>query len=117
MVRPVHLTIDRTGKWLFVANLQAGGVSVIPVEEDGSLGKIKELKFISGNGRTRLYFPSAPVCRSERKMASGSIAGTSAGVGKITVFRIDSEHGDLKETSMVKGKSGSEAETLCISSE
>ena len=23
---PVHLTIDRTGKWLFVANLQTGGV-------------------------------------------------------------------------------------------
>ena len=46
---PVHLTLDPTGKWLFVANLQTGGVSVIPVKEDGSLGHIKELKFISGN--------------------------------------------------------------------
>ena len=34
---PVHLTLDPTGKWLFVANLQTGGVSVIPVNEDGSL--------------------------------------------------------------------------------
>lgn len=27
---PVHLSLDRTGKWLFVANLQTGGVAVIP---------------------------------------------------------------------------------------
>ena len=40
---PVHLTLDPTEQWLFVANLQTGGISVIPVLEDGSLGHIKEL--------------------------------------------------------------------------
>ena len=47
---PVHLVLDRSGKWLYVVNLQTGAVSLIPVLKDGSLGKIKELYFISGNG-------------------------------------------------------------------
>ena len=42
---PVHLVLDRSGKWLYVANLQTGAVSLIPVLKDGSLGKIKELIF------------------------------------------------------------------------
>ena len=37
---PVHLILDPTEQWLFVANLQTGGVSVIPVNGDGSLGHI-----------------------------------------------------------------------------
>ena len=47
---PVHLVLDASGRWLFVANLQTGAVSLIPVKEDGSLDQIKELYFISGNG-------------------------------------------------------------------
>ena len=106
---PVHLTMDRTGKWLFVANLQTGGVSVIPVEEDGSLGKIKELKFISGNGGPGYISHPHQVCQDRSgKWLLVPSQGRLQGVGKITVFRIDSEHGNLKETSMVKGRSGSE---------
>ena len=47
---PVHLSLDKTGKWMFVANLQTGGISVIPVKEDGSLDQIHDLMFLSGNG-------------------------------------------------------------------
>jgi len=106
---PVHLTIDQTGKWLFVANLQTGGVSVIPIEEDGSLGKIKELKFISGNGGPGYISHPHQVCQDRsKKWLLVPSQGRLQGVGKITVFRIDSEAGDLKETFMVKGRSGSE---------
>lgn len=36
---PCHLALDKTGKWLFVANYGGGSVAAFPVHEDGSLGK------------------------------------------------------------------------------
>jgi 6-phosphogluconolactonase len=35
--RPVHLSIDKTGKFLFQANFNGGNFSLIPVNPDGSL--------------------------------------------------------------------------------
>jgi 6-phosphogluconolactonase len=36
---PCHVAIDRTGKWLFVANYGGGSVAAYPVRADGSLGE------------------------------------------------------------------------------
>jgi 6-phosphogluconolactonase len=36
---PCHVALDKTGKWLFVANYGGGSVSAYPVQADGSLGK------------------------------------------------------------------------------
>lgn len=35
---PCHLDIDKTGKWLFVANYGGGSVAAFPVRTDGTLG-------------------------------------------------------------------------------
>ncbi len=106
---PVHLSLDRSGRWLFVANLQTGGGSVIPVLEDGSLGRIKELEFISGNGGPG--YVSHPHQVNQDKTGNWLLVpsqGRLQGVGKITVFRIDSDQGTIRETSLVKGRTGAE---------
>lgn len=36
---PCHVSLDKSGKWLFVANYGGGSVSAYPVQADGSLGK------------------------------------------------------------------------------
>ena len=36
---PCHLVVDKTGKWLFVANYNSGSVAEYPVKADGSLGE------------------------------------------------------------------------------
>ena len=36
---PCHLSIDRSGKWLFVANYSGGSVAAFPVRDDGTLGE------------------------------------------------------------------------------
>jgi 6-phosphogluconolactonase len=36
---PCHLNLDRTGKWLAVANYTSGSAAVLPVKPDGSLGE------------------------------------------------------------------------------
>ncbi|HEX5553728.1 MAG TPA: lactonase family protein [Chitinophagaceae bacterium] len=35
---PCNISMDKTGKWLFVANYNGGSLSVFPVEADGSVG-------------------------------------------------------------------------------
>lgn len=36
---PCHLSLDKTGKWLFAVNYGSGSVSAYPVHDDGSLGE------------------------------------------------------------------------------
>lgn len=106
---PVHLVLDRSGKWLYVANLQTGAVSLIPVLEDGSLGKIKELYFISGNGGPGyISHPHQTMLdRSGRWLAVPS-QGRLQGVGKITLFETNGTEGTLREHFAIKGRTGAE---------
>lgn len=106
---PVHLSMDRSGKWLFVANLQTGSVSVIPVAGDGSLEKIKELEFITGNGGPGyISHPHQVMQDITGNWLVVPSQGRLQGVGKLTVFRIDSAKGTIEKVSEVKGRSGSE---------
>jgi 6-phosphogluconolactonase len=36
---PCHLSTDRSGKWLYVANYNNGSVAAFPIHDDGSLGE------------------------------------------------------------------------------
>ncbi|HXK04274.1 MAG TPA: lactonase family protein [Verrucomicrobiae bacterium] len=36
---PCHLTTDKSGKWLYVANYNNGSVAAFPIHDDGSLGE------------------------------------------------------------------------------
>ncbi len=106
---PVHLSLDRTGTWLFVANLQTGSVATIPVNEDGSLGYIKDLVFISGNGGPGyISHPHQTAQDHTGKWLIVPTQGRLQGVGKLTTFEIDFETGSLRENFSVKGRSGSE---------
>jgi len=45
---PCHLALDRTSKWLFVANYNSGSVSVFPLGADGKLGEAPTVMQHSG---------------------------------------------------------------------
>lgn len=47
-MNPVHLSVDKTNRWIYVANLQTGTVAVIPRHEDGSVRDVKTLYTIEG---------------------------------------------------------------------
>lgn len=48
---PCHLTTDRYGRWLLVANYGSGSVSVFPILEDGRLGDASTRVRHSGSGK------------------------------------------------------------------
>jgi 6-phosphogluconolactonase len=47
---PCHLTLDRAGRWLFVANYVSGSLGLLPVNEDGTLGPLADSAQHSGRG-------------------------------------------------------------------
>ena len=112
---PVHLVLDPTEQWLFVANLQTGAVSVLPVLEDGSLGRVKELYFISGNGGPGyISHPHQVMMDRTGQWLFVPTQGRQQGVGKVSVFRIDSEEGTLTLTSAVKARTGAEPRHIVL---
>ena len=46
---PVYLSLDATGKFLFVANYGGGSIAVLPVKSDGSLGNAVDSHVDTGN--------------------------------------------------------------------
>lgn len=45
---PAHVSVDASGKWLFVANYGGGSAAVLPILADGSLGAATDVAKISG---------------------------------------------------------------------
>jgi len=47
---PCYVTVDRTGKWVLVANYTGGSVAVFPVLTDGKLGEASDFVQHTGHG-------------------------------------------------------------------
>ena len=47
---PCYITVDRTGKWVLVANYTGGSVAVFPVLADGKIGEAKTFVQQTGHG-------------------------------------------------------------------
>lgn len=54
---PCHLTFDRTGKWLAVANYEGATIAVIPVLDDGTLGNAVALAHTGGHASGVAFSP------------------------------------------------------------
>lgn len=101
---PVHLSVDRTNRWIFVANLQTGTVAVIPRNEDGSLSDLKELYKIPGLTEEAISHPHQVAQDPSGEYLIVSCQGRKAGYGQVDVFRIHSEDGTLERTCIVKSR-------------
>lgn len=101
---PVHLSVDATNQWLFVANLQTGTVAVIPRNTDGTLGKCKELYRIPGLKEGTISHPHQVIQDFSRKYLFVSCQGRKQGFGQVVVFKINSKDGSLEETCTVRSR-------------
>ena len=103
-LNPVYLSIDKTNKWIFVSNLQTGTIVIIPRNEDGSLGKVKEIYKIKGKTDDTISHPHQVIQDIDRDYLIVSCQGREKGFGQVNVFRIDKEHGKLTNTCIFKSR-------------
>ena len=90
---PCHLTLDRNGRFLLIANYNGGNVSAIAIGSDGRLGEMTEKIQHLGKSVNR-HRQSAPHAHSINLDPQGRFAAAAdLGVDKVFVYPFDSRSG------------------------
>jgi 6-phosphogluconolactonase len=105
---PCYVTVDKTGRFVLVANYFGGNVAVLPVLGDGSLGEATDMKQGAGSSINieRQEGPHAHCIVLDQ--ANRFAYSCDLGTDKIMIFRFDSRRGKLtaNETPWVQLKPG-----------
>jgi 6-phosphogluconolactonase len=92
---PCHLAIDRTGKWLFVANYNSGSAASFPIAADGSLGEAVSVVQHAGSSanpqRQRGPHAHEVVVSSDNKF----VFVPDLGLDKVMIYKFDPAKGSL----------------------
>jgi 6-phosphogluconolactonase len=94
-VDPAHLSVDRTGQNLLVANYASGSVAVFPILKDGSLSEASEFIQYSGSSvhPQRQQGPHSHAIDLSPDNRFAFVA--DLGLDKLFVYRFDSQRGKL----------------------
>ena len=94
---PCHLSIDATGKWLFVANYGGGSIAAFPVQEDGKLGEASAFFQHDGSSvnKARQNGPHghAVVVSPDNRF----VLAADLGLDRVFAYRLDPKAGGLVE--------------------
>jgi 6-phosphogluconolactonase len=92
---PCHLIVDRTGKYVLLANYEGGNVAVLPVQRDGSLGAAIDMVQHQGASVNvkRQQGPHAHCIMLDR--ANRYAFAVDLGIDKIMIYRFDAVSGKL----------------------
>ena len=92
---PCHLVLDRTGRYLFVANYGSGTVAVLPVGTDGRLGEATSVVQHAGQSINpdRQKGPHAHCMTVDA--ANRFVFACDLGLDKILTYRFDAQKGTL----------------------
>ena len=92
---PCHVAVDKTGKWLFVANYGSGSVAAFPIHEDGSLGEASAFFQHTGSSvnKERQSGPHAHVVALSPDNKFVLVA--DLGLDRVFAYRIDPAKGGL----------------------
>ncbi len=92
---PCHVTIDHTGKWLFVANYDGGSIASYAIHPDGTLSEA--ISFIQHTGHS-----ADPERQKEPHAHSVNLSPdnrfllvTDLGLDQVLVYRLDQNRGTL----------------------
>ena len=92
----VHLSIDPSGRWIVTANYSAGTVSVVPIENDGTLGPRTDLVNLPGEpGPDRKQQASSHPHNAVFDPSGRFIAVPDKGLDRVFIFRLDASSGKL----------------------
>lgn len=105
---PCYVVVDRTGRFVLVANYSGGNVAVLPVRSDGSLGEATDMKQDQGSSinaeRQKGPHAHCVVLDPDNRFAYTCDLGTD----KIMIYRFDKRKGKLipNENPWVEAKPG-----------
>jgi len=92
---PCHLVVDRSGRYVLVANYGSGSIACLPIQEQGRLGEATAFVQHKGSSVNRQR-QEGPHAHSINLDAAGRFAFVAdLGLDKIMVYRFDATEGKL----------------------
>ena len=93
---PCYVSVDKTGRWAFVANYSGGNIAVFPVQRDGSLSAAKQVIDHQGSSvnpdRQKGPHPHMITTSPNNRF----VLVPDLGADKIFVYRFDDKKGSLQ---------------------
>jgi len=105
-VGPCHVSVDRSGRFVLVANYESGSIAVFPIQRDGSLGDATEAIQHQGSSvdPRRQKGPHAHSINPSPDNRYMLVA--DLGLDKLLVYRFDSTAGKLALHQEVRARPG-----------
>jgi 6-phosphogluconolactonase len=92
---PCYITVDRTGKYVLVANYTGGSLAVFPVLEDGKLGEASAFLQHTGHGPNPERQEKAHVHSVDLSPDNRFAMVDDLGLDELFVYKFDSANGSL----------------------
>lgn len=92
---PCHITLDKTGKYVLVANYTGGSVATFPVLPDGRLGEASAVIQHSGHGPNAERQESAHAHEIQLTPDNRFAIAADLGLDELLVYRFDAAKGTL----------------------
>jgi 6-phosphogluconolactonase len=92
---PCHLSVDRTGRWVLVANYLGGNLAVFPIADDGRLGPASDVvqheEHGPNAGRQEAPHAHSIILDEANRFAFAA----DLGIDRVMIYRLDTETGRL----------------------
>ena len=95
---PCHLSIDRSGKWLFAANYGGGSVAAFPVRGDGTLGEATAFVQHDGSSVNRARQSGPHAHAAVVSPDNRFVLAADLGLDRIFTYPLDASAGGLATT-------------------
>ncbi len=104
---PCHLSVDKSGKFLLVANYTGGSVGIFPIGADGRLGDATKMiqhqgKSINAQRQQEPHAHSFNVAKGNKYAIAADL-----GTDEVITYRLTAKNGMITPQSRVKLKAGS----------
>jgi 6-phosphogluconolactonase len=114
---PCYLTVDRSGKYLLVANYDSGSVASFPILADGRLGAISGFAQHSGHGANPKRQEAAHAHSIDPSMDDRFVIVDDLGIDETFIYKFDKTNGSLtpNDPPFVKASPGAGPRHLAFS--
>ncbi len=106
-VHPCHIAVDKTGKWVFTGNYSDGSLAVLPILENGGVGKFVQAIKHTGSGPNKDRQKEPHVHSVNVSPNNQDIYVPDLGIDKVMAYRFNDSTGTLTEGNSVAVSAGS----------
>ena len=92
---PAHLSLDRAGKFVLVANYDGGSIAVFPIEKDGTLGTRTAFVQHTGSSANKNRQSSPHAHQIQATADNKFVLVADLGLDELLVYRFDRKKGAL----------------------